>query len=138
MWFGTPARLTGGAISTQQRFTIRTPNVPVTGDIWSFNPVERLGGIDKTLPDRVQFFPNYPNPFNPATIIPFAVDTRGRVRLEVFDLWGCRVALLFEGPAEPGRTYTARFEGSHLSTGIYYCRLTSSGSVRVIRMMLLR
>ena len=90
------------------------------------------------IPGMLTLRQNYPNPFNPSTTVPFVVGTRGRARLEVFDLRGHRVAVLFDGPAAPGRTYTARFEGSHLSTGVYYCKLTSSGSARVIRMMLLR
>ena len=96
-------------------------------------------GRQHWLDPSVFAFPEaFPNPFNPSTTVPFVVGTRGRARLEVFDLRGHRVAVLFDGPAAPGRTYTARFEGSHLSTGVYYCKLTSSGSARVIRMMLLR
>jgi len=52
---------------------------------------------------------NYPNPFNPATRLRFSVGTAGdqshspcRVQLAVYDLIGRRVAVLADGPMEPG------------------------------------
>ncbi len=46
---------------------------------------------------------NFPNPFNPVTVIRYAIPSAGRVRLAVHDLLGREVAVLLDGEQEPGR-----------------------------------
>ena len=67
---------------------------------------------------------NYPNPFNPSTTIGYEVPVTSRVRLSVYDVLGREVALLADGLRQPG-SYRAVLDGSKLSTGVYYCRLTA-------------
>ncbi|HOC88362.1 MAG TPA: DUF4623 domain-containing protein [bacterium] len=80
---------------------------------------------------------NYPNPFNAATTIAFVLPRKSHVRLEVFDLTGRQVATLIEGMREAGQHRIA-FEGSRLSSGLYYCRLTAAGTTLVRKMALLK
>ncbi len=80
---------------------------------------------------------NYPNPFNPATLISYSIPSGGRVSLKVFDVLGKEVATLFEGIRQPG-TYTARFDGTGLSSGVYLYRLQSGGLVETRKLVYVR
>ncbi|NET37289.1 MAG: T9SS type A sorting domain-containing protein [Cyanothece sp. SIO1E1] len=65
---------------------------------------------------------NYPNPFNPGTTINYQINVQSRVRLEVFDLLGRKVATLVDQPQAVGR-YSVRFDASALASGVYVYRL---------------
>jgi hypothetical protein len=80
---------------------------------------------------------NYPNPFNPATTVEFRIKNSDLVTLKVYDLLGREVAVLVHEVKNPG-TYTARFDGSRLVSGVYCYRLTAGGSVLTRKMLLLR
>ena len=92
---------------------------------------------DEPLPAVLDLEQNYPNPFNPVTSIRYKLPVRASVRLEVFDLLGSRVSLLEEGYREAGEHFVV-LDGTGLASGVYVGRLTAGGSVRTIRMVLLR
>ena len=86
------------------------------------------------LPSGFALGANYPNPFNPATVIPYELAASAHVRLEVFNLLGQRVATLVDGYQAAGAhtaTWTATdAAGRAVSAGVYLYRLTvaSTGS----------
>jgi len=80
---------------------------------------------------------NFPNPFNPVTTIRYTVPHSGPVRLSVFDLLGREVAVLADGHQFAGE-YSAQFNASHLSSGVYLYRLTAAGKNSVKKMMLVK
>ena len=92
------------------------------------------------LPQQVALGPNYPNPFNPSTIIPFQLPTAMHVRLEVFNILGQRIATLVDGE-QSGGFHTARWDatdaaGQAMAAGVYFYRLSGAG-VHVTRRMVL-
>jgi sialate O-acetylesterase len=90
---------------------------------------------------------NYPNPFNPATTIRYSVPSpTGRdghlpvvrnVRLDVYDLLGREVAVLVNEKKEPGN-YEVQFDGSGLSSGVYFYRMKAGDFVETKRLLLIR
>jgi tetratricopeptide (TPR) repeat protein len=68
---------------------------------------------------------NYPNPFNPSTTIRYQIPNAGHVTLKVYDMLGREVAILANGIQEAGY-HTATFDGSKLSSGIYFVRFTAT------------
>lgn len=80
---------------------------------------------------------NYPNPFNPTTVISYGLHTGGLVTLRVYDILGREVRTLVNGYQDSG-IHTATFDGSNLSSGIYFCRLTAPGSTQVKKILLMK
>jgi hypothetical protein len=80
---------------------------------------------------------NYPNPFNPATRIVYAVPRRGRVMLAVFNVLGQQVALLADEVKSAGE-YSLPFDAAHLNSGVYLCRLSVGGESITRKLVLMR
>ena len=83
---------------------------------------------------------NYPNPFNPATVIPYELAASAHVRLEVFNLLGQRIAMLMDGYQAAG-AHTAVWTatdaaGQAVAAGVYLYRLTVGGVQQTGRMVL--
>jgi poly(beta-D-mannuronate) lyase len=81
-------------------------------------------------------YANYPNPFNPATIVTFQIPAGGRTDVRVYDVLGREVASLFSGDALPHQLYRVLFNGDGRATGTYYVTLEFGGS-RIVRPMML-
>lgn len=96
-------------------------------------------GIEKTpaVPTELHLSQNYPNPFNPTTQVDYSVPKREYVKLEVYNVLGQRVATLFSGMRSVGN-YTATFNGSKLSSGVYFYRLTAGAGTVTKRLVLLK
>lgn len=89
------------------------------------------------LPNALRLEQNYPNPFNPTTTIQYSVPEKQFVSLKVYDLLGREVAMLFEGERLAGN-YSAVFDGSSLSSGMYFYRLRSGNSIISKKLLLVR
>jgi tetratricopeptide (TPR) repeat protein len=66
---------------------------------------------------------NYPNPFNPTTQITYSVPKDGKVKLSIYDVLGKEVNTIINEYKVAG-TYQAQFNGSRLSSGTYFYRLS--------------
>ncbi|MBK8982036.1 MAG: T9SS type A sorting domain-containing protein [Ignavibacteria bacterium] len=86
---------------------------------------------------QLTIYQNFPNPFNPATSIKFDIAKRGNVRLVVFDILGRELSTLINESLNPG-TYQVSFDGSGLSSGIYFCRLQSGDYINTMKMNLMK
>lgn len=78
---------------------------------------------------------NFPNPFNPSTVIQYTLPKAGYVRLAVFNLLGQEVALIFEGNQSAG-TYEVEFNKEGLPTGIYFYRIQAPGFAETRKMVI--
>jgi len=78
---------------------------------------------------------NFPNPFNPATKIYYTIPLSGYVSIIVYNSLGQTVKELVNEFKNKG-SHTADFNGSNLSSGIYFYKLRS-GSFEVVRRMVL-
>jgi hypothetical protein len=80
---------------------------------------------------------NYPNPFNPSTVLRYSIPEGGFVSLKVFDVLAREVATLVNEYQAAGN-HEVRFDASHLSSGMYLYRLGSAGKAIVQKMLLVR
>lgn len=90
-----------------------------------------------SLPSSLGLSQNYPNPFNPSTEIEFQMADYGRVSLKVFDVLGREVATLVNEVMGAG-THRVKFNAAGLSSGVYVCRIESSGCMASRKMVLLK
>jgi Secretion system C-terminal sorting domain len=123
------------------------PNLPLNEQwtyLWTnFDPqnTDYSMGITTAVNDgpRLDSFlsQNYPNPFNPQTAIDYVVPAAGHVTLEVYNATGARVAMLVDAQKDAGK-YTAHFEGTGLSSGVYFYTLKGPGVNETRKMVLLK
>ena len=87
------------------------------------------------IPSDFALLGNYPNPFNPTTTLSFDLPVTSHVNLTIYDILGRQVATLVNGRRNPG-THQITFDGSHLSSGIYFYEL-STGNYHAVRKAIL-
>ena len=102
------------------------------------------GQISTTVPKNYELRQNFPNPFNPSTIISFQLPRNGNVSIKIYDVNGREVQTLVNESMNAG-SYEVSFDATGLSSGVYYYRLevrNSSSTSNVFsdtkRMMYLR
>jgi Secretion system C-terminal sorting domain len=72
---------------------------------------------------------NYPNPFNPSTVITYSISKRSPTSLKIYDVLGRIVTTLVEEDQSPG-LYSIIWDASSYASGIYLCRLESAGNTK--------
>jgi len=87
------------------------------------------------VPDKFSLEQNYPNPFNPVTNLGFGISELGFVSLKVYNSLGKEVATLVNEIKPAGR-YEVVFDGSNLSSGVYFYKI-EAGSFSIVKRMIL-
>ncbi len=93
--------------------------------------------INNTLPNVFDLFQNYPNPFNPTTNIKFNITSITEVRLKIYDSQGKEIKQLINEKLPPGE-YNFLFDGTNLTSGIYFYRLEASDFMSTRKMVLIK
>jgi hypothetical protein len=88
-------------------------------------------------PTSIELSQNFPNPFNPSTVIRFGLPSAQRITLRVFDMLGRQVALLADGQFSAGM-HEVSFDARGLSSGTYFYSLESDAHREMKRMVLLK
>lgn len=129
------------------------PDVPLTAGSHVFKIQVMTGGFNlasfsfAASPTGVTYSPNvvyafelgqnFPNPFNPSTVIEFQVPHSSFVTLRIYDILGREVATLVNGKINAG-AYKAVWNGAEYPSGVYFYRLQADGFAQVKRMLLLK
>lgn len=110
--------------------TVKIP--PYSSKIWAVEytttSIETRPG-DTERGEVFELHPNYPNPFNPSTVIGFQLSVFGKTRLAVYDVLGREVATLIDGPMSAG-SHSITFDATGLASGIYLVELRAEGMSR--------
>lgn len=101
--------------------------------------VSNSGG---SLPHAFALHYNYPNPFNPETVIQYEIPQQAEVKLEVYNTIGQRIRTLVDAETAPG-TYQVMWDGRddggiRVASGLYFYRLKTDAFVNTKRMLLLK
>ena len=92
---------------------------------------------ENSLPTDYLLEQNFPNPFNPSTVIRYALPENANVNLVVYDILGREIAKLVNGEVDAGY-HQILFDGSKLSSGIYFYKLTSGAFIKINKMLLIK
>ena len=96
-----------------------------------------IKNISTEIPNEYKLFQNYPNPFNPNTTIKFQIIKSSLVKLIVYDILGREINLLVNEKLNPG-TYQAEFNGTGLSSGMYFYKLITEEYTDTKKLILLK
>jgi hypothetical protein len=99
---------------------------------------ERWSPEHTEKPDVIVLSAAYPNPFNPATTFSVTVKERQELVVEVFNLLGIRVQVLFDGVMESGETRAFTFDAGELPSGIYLYRVRGTSMTATRQMTLMK
>jgi len=91
-----------------------------------------------TVPTKFALLGNYPNPFNPSTVIKFEIAQPTRASLKIYNSLGQLVKVLMENePVEAGR-YEKEFNAADLSSGVYFYKLETPEFTAIKKMVLIK
>lgn len=97
-------------------------------------------GINNNTQSAYQYnlYQNYPNPFNPSTSIEFFLPKQSLVNLKVYDIVGKEIATLVNNGVRKEGLHSINFDGSNLSSGIYYYKISAGEFTDIKKMMLVK
>jgi hypothetical protein len=129
---------------------IKKPNTVQVHISMMNDDIKKVFGIGKgskdesknnLIPTTYTLYQNYPNPFNPTTKIAYDIPRDAKVKLVIYDILGREVKMLVNNEFKTAGKYITEFNGSYLSSGIYFARiLVNDGKdfISVKKMVLLK
>jgi hypothetical protein len=94
-------------------------------------------GNNETIPIEYDLTQNFPNPFNPNTIINYSIKDAGLVKIKVFDILGSEVSNLVNETKEAGN-FAVEFNAANLPSGVYIYTLQVNGFTSSKKMLLMK
>jgi hypothetical protein len=133
-----------GDVRVGQRYDYRLSDVDYKGKITPHESTSVVVTLDDNTqqPGSLSLMHAYPNPFNPATTIEYAISQASQVNLTIYDLSGNRIAELVQGPQEAGWHSVVwnglNHEGQPIPTGVYLANLQDQSHSSVIKITYLK
>jgi len=78
---------------------------------------------------------NYPNPFNPSTVISYTLPVMSNIVIEIYNINGELVKRLFEGTQDAG-IHSQVWDAKNVTSGIYFCKLKLPKEIQTVKMLL--
>lgn len=100
-------------------------------------PVPVISTGFNIVPVSYSLYQNFPNPFNPSTMISFDIPKSDLVKLSIFDALGREISTLVNEQLQPG-TYEVEWNAANYPSGVYFYKLTSGNYSKVNKMVLLK
>jgi hypothetical protein len=107
--------------------------------VWR-RPLSEVTSVEEhstTLPSSYFLSQNFPNPFNPSTIISYQLPISGNVILKVYDILGNEMATLVD-EFKPAGKYETEFNAVSLPSGVYFYQLKAGEFITMKKMILLK
>lgn len=106
---------------------------------YTFQISSTVTGLEdlSNTPSTYKLDQNFPNPFNPSTVINFAIVDAGQVELKIYDVLGNEVKTLVNDFMQPGN-YSVTFDAAGLASGVYIYKITAGKFSAVKKLTLLK
>ena len=115
------------------RYYYRLKQIDFDGSFEYSNEVQ----VDISDLNDFQLYQNYPNPFNPSTKIKYSIPQNSFVKIALHDILGSELKTLVSETVQPG-TYEITVDGSDLSSGMYFIRLSSGNIQKTLKISLIK
>ncbi|MDD8016848.1 MAG: DUF5010 C-terminal domain-containing protein, partial [Bacteroidota bacterium] len=126
--------LTAGIHSLKFTFYVGGYNLNFI-DVTNIGPMSVVNELN--VPKEFTLEQNFPNPFNPSTVINYQVPKRSFVELKVFNMLGDEVASLVKKEQSAG-AYSVNFNASHLSSGVYFYSMSADNFHQTKKLVFLK
>jgi hypothetical protein len=90
-----------------------------------------------TFPLAYRLESNYPNPFNPSTVINYQLPVNSFVSLRVYDVLGREIETLVNDRKNAGN-HSVTFQGGNLPSGVYFYQLRAGSFAQTKKLLLLK
>ncbi len=112
-----------------------------SGDL-AESPFVQMSLLEQSVPTMYELSGNYPNPFNPETVIRFALPEKTKVKVQIFDMLGRRVQVLLDAE-KPGGFHELIWNGRdktgrQVPSGIYFYKLNAGDFSDIKKMTLIK
>ena len=114
----------------KRRYSLELPTIEIT--------IVSVELTDKIIPDNFSLMQNYPNPFNPTTTIEFSVNKNENISLQVYSITGELISNLISNENYTKGNYRITLDGSKLSSGTYFYKLSNGVNTLTKKMTLLK
>jgi|GEM_PF-3393937 len=102
-----------------------------TGELWK----KGINNLGKKAITVYNLCDNYPNPFNPSTVISYQLPKDSNVSLKIYNMLGQEIITLVKGNVEAG-THSVTFNASKLASGVYLYKLDAGCFSQIKKMIL--
>jgi type IX secretion system substrate protein len=102
--------------------------------------LDYLTGIDPSaieIPTRYELYQNFPNPFNPVTLIKYDIPKTGLVTITLYDVLGKEIRKLVNENVKPGR-YEITWDAKNFASGSYFYKIVSGDFTDIKKMILVK
>ncbi len=108
------------------------------GSIYKYNTaIIGFNNNSQYIPEVFEMHQNYPNPFNPTTTIGYTLNRGGMVKVEIFNLMGELINILFIG-YQPAGYHNIQWNAVNAASGIYFCKVTFGSKQLSIKMLMIK
>ncbi|MBI1806982.1 MAG: glycoside hydrolase family 9 protein [Ignavibacteria bacterium] len=152
-YWGDPANPRTSATPVDGRFTDNDSwstneiainwNAALLYNLYAAKYIARGGSVNEispdpsTIPTSVILHQNFPNPFNPSTVIRYSLPVSSRVVLKVYNLLGEKIATLVDGTEDPGFK-SVEWSATGVPSGIYVYRIIAGTFTDVRKMAVIK
>lgn len=90
------------------------------------------------IPDKYKLEQNFPNPFNPNSIIRYAIPKNSYVTIKIYDLQGREISVILNNEFKSAGKYSVNFNGVNFASGVYFYRIEVGDFVQSKKMVLVK
>ncbi len=98
----------------------------------------RKENVNATVPNVFNLYQNFPNPFNPVTVIKYDLPKDVNVTIKVYNLLGQEVTRLVNNEFKKAGRYEINWNANNCATGVYIYRITAGDYVKSRKMVLIK